>query len=382
MQISTTSCYLFLSTALLASTGFFVEGNAGGPCLGDCTGTVEDGNKVCHFNVKVNLFAGELGYFSMDQCGEEANPTLGIEKGATYYFSQKDESNYYHPLGLAYYPDGAHDDVDELEPGIAPPGSSSSCADESLCPAPMYKLDDDYLGVYSNNNDVISITGDVDFGLDVYEPQFFAGALDWTVAGDYSVALKFDVNDFDDDIFYFCHIHQFMTGRMKFVDATGHVPDSGKEDLPEIPYNYDETSDYDGECGTHNLDMFQLPHPECPSKFVCNKPDVETAVGKFADCIDSMNCAMTVGMTTNVNMKDAKALFIHQMIPHHQNAVNMCKALMKQGEIECADISDESDTNCVMRALCYEIITVQNHQIQIMRGVLEGEKYDDEDDSR
>jgi len=119
MQISTTSCYLFLSTALLASTGFFVEGHAGGPCLGDCTGTVEDGNKVCHFNVKVNLFAGELGYFSMDQCGEEANPTLGIEKGATYYFSQEDESNYYHPLGLAYYPDGAHDGVDELEPGVS-----------------------------------------------------------------------------------------------------------------------------------------------------------------------------------------------------------------------------------------------------------------------
>jgi hypothetical protein len=70
----------------------------------------------------------------------------------------------------------------------------------------MYKLDDDYLGVYSNNNDVTSITGDEDFGLDVYEPQFFAGALDWNAAGDYSVALKFDVNDFDDDIFYFCHV--------------------------------------------------------------------------------------------------------------------------------------------------------------------------------
>ena len=43
----------------------------------------------------------------------------GVEKGVTYRFVQSDETNYYHPLGLAYYPDGAHDDVDELEPGVS-----------------------------------------------------------------------------------------------------------------------------------------------------------------------------------------------------------------------------------------------------------------------
>jgi hypothetical protein len=39
----------------------------------------------------------------------------------TSYFSNQsqDITNYYHPLGLAYYPDGAHDDVDELEPGVS-----------------------------------------------------------------------------------------------------------------------------------------------------------------------------------------------------------------------------------------------------------------------
>jgi len=134
-----------------------------------------------------------------------------------------------------------------------------------------------------------------------------------------------------------------MTGRMKFVNEDGDVLNE-----PEIPYVYDMASDYDKEeCGTFNLDPFQLPHPECPSKFVCDKPpDVTTPIGKFANCLDSMNCAMTVGMTTNVHMYYSPiALFIHQMIPpRHQNAVNMCKKalmLVVTGEIECNGIGEE-----------------------------------------
>lgn len=154
------------------------------------------------------------------------------------------------------------------------------------------------------------------------------------------------------------------------------------EDTPIIPYSYDEASDYDKECGTYNLDEYQLPHAECPSKFVCDKPDAETPVGKFANCLESMNCAMTVGMTSNVNMDSSIALFIHQMIPHHQNAVNMCKALMKTGDIDdCGDYEDET-VACTMRALCYEIINGQNFQIQTMRGVLDSEGYDEEDDCK
>merc|ERR1719162_2290813 len=85
-----------------------------------------------------------------------------------------------------------------------------------------------------------------------------------------------------------------------------------------------------------------------------------------------MNCAMLAGMTTNVNVDSALALFNHQMIPHHQNAVNMCKALLISGEADCDDLSDEDDNACVINALCQEIINVQNAQIQTMRGVLSG----------
>jgi len=173
-------------------------------------------------------------------------------------------------------------------------------------------------------------------------------------------------------------IHQFMTGRIKFVDENGMQ--LNENDSPDIPYEYDVPSDYDKTCGTYNLESYRLPHPECPSKFVCGKPGTDSPVGRFADCLDSMNCAMAVGMTSNIHMNSAIALFIHQMIPHHQNAVNMCKALMKTGEIECDDMLNEDDDSCIMRRLCYGIINSQNHEIQIMRGVLESSGYKGEDD--
>jgi hypothetical protein len=92
---------------------------------------------------------------------------------------------------------------------IVPPGSESDCADgQFLCPAPMYMKGGEYLGAYSNN-EVITPAGtmsDENFGLDDYEPEFFLDPLTWNTAGEYSIALKFDVDDFTDDIFYFCHV--------------------------------------------------------------------------------------------------------------------------------------------------------------------------------
>jgi hypothetical protein len=82
-------------------------------------------------------------------------------------------SNYYHPLGFAYFPDGAHDGVDELEPGIGL-GTDMACVKSLTCPAPMYFLNGNFLGNYSNIAEVAPVsTGAADFGLDAYEPLFF-----------------------------------------------------------------------------------------------------------------------------------------------------------------------------------------------------------------
>jgi hypothetical protein len=168
-----------------------------------------------------------------------------------------------------------------------------------------------------------------------------------------------------------------MTGRIKFVDAEGHVINA--EDKPEIPYEYEVPSDYDQTCGTYNLESYQLPNAQCPDTFVCNVPASNPGLQQFSGCIESMDCAMMAGMTTNVASDSEVALFIHQMIPHHQNAVNMAKALLKMGTLNCPDIEEETD-DCVMTQLMYHIINGQNHEIQLMRGVLKSQDWLGEDD--
>jgi len=341
-------------------------------CLATCAGS--GSSEVCTFNFKLNQFASELGYYTVDDC-EGIMPVLGMKLDVQYRFVQEDESNYYHPLGFAYEADGAHAGVDELEPSIVPPGSSSTCGDDNTCPAPMYINSGSYLGVYSNIEEIATKKGDEDFGLDVYEPQFFASPPDWVSAGTYEVAVKFDVTDFTKDILYFCHIHQYMSGRIKWVDSAGDVIQAAND--PVIPYEYEEATPYDQTCGTYGVSLFQLPHAECPKEFVCGEP---SGVNAFAGCIDSMNCAMTAGMTTNASSDSAQALFVHQMIPHHQNAVNMAKALLNSGELdECTDMAEETAA-CTLKVICYEIITGQNHQIQSMRGAVDELGYEGKDD--
>jgi len=54
---------------------------------------------------------------------------------------QNDDSNWLHPLGFAYEPDGAHEGVDELEAGIDRGTSGAGCANDNTCQAPMYYFD-------------------------------------------------------------------------------------------------------------------------------------------------------------------------------------------------------------------------------------------------
>ena len=126
-----------------------------------------------------------------------------MEYGVTYHFLQKDLSNWYHPMGFAYFPDGAHDEKDELEPGITQTGSN--CVSTNTCPTPQYYLDDAFLG------DPLDAS---DFGLDVYEPDFFLGITTWAAKGEYSIQLNFDDENYKNDIFYFCHVRCVLCGSL------------------------------------------------------------------------------------------------------------------------------------------------------------------------
>lgn len=122
------------------------------------------------------------------------NPTIGMEIGQTYTFVQQDTSNWYHPMGFAYFPDGAHDEKDELEPTVTQ--TSSACVASNECPSPRYYRNNTFLGKI----------GTEDFGLDVYEPEFFLSLADWAAGGTRSIELNFNDESYTKDIFYFCHV--------------------------------------------------------------------------------------------------------------------------------------------------------------------------------
>jgi hypothetical protein len=172
------------------------------------TAQKEDG--ICRsadntFTFKLNYHASELGYYEIEEC-EGVNPTIGMEIGQTYKFVQADPTNYYHPLGFAYFPDGAHDGVDELEPGISL-GNDTCCTETLSCPAPMYFLNDKYLGTYSNQPGILAATvNEDDIGLDLYERRFFHPITQWIQYGTFHVQLKFDDATYGKDLFYFCHV--------------------------------------------------------------------------------------------------------------------------------------------------------------------------------
>lgn len=172
-----------------------------------------DTSGECEVKLAVNLFAGEYGYYEVDGC-EGVNPTLHLTVGRTYKFDQSDVSNWFHLIGFAYFPDGAHVGVDELEPGV-PPGDST-CDSEMSCPAPMYFMDGEYQGVYSNIPDLVPIPDSPsdNFGLGSVEPLFFHPIGDWQGYGLMATYLNFD-QSYDQDIFYFCHVrtllHHFLS---------------------------------------------------------------------------------------------------------------------------------------------------------------------------
>merc|ERR1712157_531537 len=109
---------------------------------------------------------------------------------------------------------------------------------------------------------------------------------------------------------------------------------------------------------------------------------------EFGTYVDSMNCAMLDGMTVQyggettatsdqgVEYNNDAVLFMRQMIPHHQNAVNMAKAAMTLGTFDCDTTGTVAEgvsqaSACVLSPIMMSIINVQNKQIQTMLDVLD-----------
>jgi hypothetical protein len=58
-------------------------------------------------------------------------------------------------------------------------------------------------------------------------------------------------------------------------------------------------------------------------------------------------------------------LFLHQMIPHHINAANTAKTLLKTNVLNCPDLSEDTD-DCDLEGILRCIVYNQNYQIQLI----------------
>jgi len=301
------------------------------------------------FAFKHDASVSEMGYYTVDGC-EGYQPTLVIDRGETYTFVQADASNWMHPLGFAYLPDGAHLDNPELEPGCSAEGCDEdcvgACCETGTCDAPQYMVGG------------IPITDDESgFGLDAYEPDFFLPIDQWVeVADQYTISLT--VTSDVEEIFYFCHIHNYMSGRIQIRGSTA-------EPVP-LPYEYQLPTDFDSHCGFTGLKEYSRYgdyNSFCgDDQYFCY--DTQTS---FVDCMEAVDCHMNAEM--RVSYIDPVTTFMHQMIPHHQNAVNMAKALYKDANVEHMKDS-EDETEASLYFLVKEIINVQNYQINVMEGWL------------
>jgi uncharacterized protein (DUF305 family) len=353
-----------LALALALAPGAMSMGTSEDPCVS----TNCDGSGVCTFTATVDPFAGPTGYYKFAECGDMVNPVIGLTQGVTYKFDQADGSNWYHPLGFAYFADGAHTGVDELEPGISQSGSS--CVDDNTCQAPMYYKDGAFAGG-AYDNQVSPIRGGEDFGLDNYEPEFFYPKDQW-VESSYAVHLTITDATYDKDIFYFCHIHAGMSGRVKVMTPAGAAVSAA--DDPALPADYyGLPSAYDEMCGTYGLDDYEASDGACSDVFVCNG-GATLARGSFGDCLRSMDCAMDTHMRTTLS-DDPVAAFMHQMIPHHNNAINMAKLLLKQDALDVAGEGDDC-AECEIEDLLWSMIVVQGHQVITMEDWLDSNSYD------
>lgn len=83
---------VLLTIGALSASSAKAEEAATNICYASCA-TDDSGKEVCKFTTKVDLFAGELGYYRFEECGDTINPTLGMEVGKTYQFTQLDRSN-------------------------------------------------------------------------------------------------------------------------------------------------------------------------------------------------------------------------------------------------------------------------------------------------
>merc|ERR1712128_308752 len=299
---------------------------------------------------------GRMGEFQVEGC-DGTSPVLAFERGKNYTLVQHDITNWMHPLGLAYYPDGAHgyqqfQEVPELEyptPQVCNQVQFNCNPGEDVKQAPLYGID----GVYETFDDWNNgVTG----GLDVYEPAFKVPQDQWREQK-YSVNITVPLESKTKEFFYFCHIHSGMAGLIKVTDPAENANILVQKFNPKKYYK--QADEFDSSCGTSEVSVFHTAKEKfCPGQnFLC-----ETQHNKeFSTCMEAIGCKMNYEMRVEED-SNPLVVFMHQMIPHHVNAVNMARIALKHATEAVGYDDEDLDVPGLMR----DIINKQNEQIQEM----------------
>ena len=312
------------------------------------------------FSVKFHS-PGRMGEFQVEGC-EGTSPALDMVRGVTYTLVQNHITNWMHPLGLAYYPDGAHgfqefEEVPELEY----PTPDDCNLEQFLCnpgedvkQAPLYGIDDNFETFEDWNNGVVS-------GLDVYEPAFKLPQDQWA-SHNYSVKITVPMESKTKMFFYFCHIHDGMSGEIRVNDEVTEDTNTLVQQFKPSDY-YNELLSFDHKCGTFGTSKYHYEKQRyCPGQnFLCKMQHNR----EFYQCMEAINCKMNYEMRVEEN-QNPLVVFMHQMIPHHENAVNMARIALKHAT--AAD--GYGDENLDVPGLLRDIINIQNQQIMEMKGWL------------
>ena len=202
--------------------------------------------------VKVDLFSSEMGNFLVEGY-RGPSPNIVVQVGSVVTWAQHDFSNWFHPLGFAYYPDGAHGATWGGEGRAEIEGKGEL----------QYKID--------GQNPSCDNAGDT--GLDCYEPEFFYPRDVWA-GKNYSAVLNITeevaAKSNGGVLYYFCHIHSRMSGRIIIKGADGRQV-SGKAGSAEVAlYGQDILSGADKTCGTTGIAPYAGGGAKaCDQPYVC-----------------------------------------------------------------------------------------------------------------
>jgi hypothetical protein len=290
------------------------------------------------FHMRVNLFAGENGHFELAERPSQALPELEVRVGETYFFDQTHHTNWMHPLGFAYFPDGHHGQT----------WGGGGRAEVTDFDALKYRV---------NNRKAkrIESTDIMEYDTKAYESAFSHLKEDW-LTEKHGVQLEIT-----DDIakqaaaqggviYYYSRFHSRTSGKIRIVGGSVAGPEpNGTQYTPPAVGSFDEV------CGTYDTAPYNPALGLCATqgRLLCDVIDTP-----FERCMAALNCKMKTEMQVGSSGAHPVTTFYQQMIPHHANAINMARVLLKT-----TDLSSEP----FVEGLMNDIICGQTAQIDGMR---------------